>query len=203
MILASVLKLKQNGGGYINNNMQIPNIQSSRELAIIDASIQILTFCSHRNPFARRYLIQIKDLRRQLSPLPSSEPSPNSGGPSISHSSTMSSSASTLDSPEDVVADTTFAPHLNFQNLGVASGSEHGITSRPPTVGPSRTGTFGAASGAYPSSMSPSLDVESWPSTTAGQFGAVTLADLLVDSTTFMLNSDEINPENFWDEMGE
>jgi hypothetical protein len=91
MVLAAVWKLKQTGGGY-----GLPGTydQQARELAAIDASIQILEFCGHRNPFARRYSILIKDLQRKLVSGISTKTSPSSAPPE----SSMSSSASVTDS---------------------------------------------------------------------------------------------------------
>jgi hypothetical protein len=149
MILAAVWKLKQNGGGY-----GLPGAydQQARELAAIDASIQTLEFCGHRNPFARRYSILIKDLQRQLVSGLSTKTSPSSAPPE----SSISSSASVTDS--DPAAESPY-----FQNLRISvDQSNNGLT-----FGSSRT-FVGQAS--Y-SSISPSdMDLEGWP---PGQFGTL------------------------------
>jgi hypothetical protein len=149
MVLAAVWKLKQTGGGY-----GLPGTydQQARELAAIDASIQILEFCGHRNPFARRYSILIKDLQRQLVSGLSTKTSPSSAPPE----SSISSSASVTDS--DPAAESPY-----FQNLRISvEQSNNGLT-----FGSSRT-FVGQAS--Y-SSISPSnMDLEGWP---PGQFGTL------------------------------
>jgi len=148
MILAAVWKLKQNGGGY-----GLPGTyDQARELAAIDSSIQILEFCGHRNPFARRYSILIKDLQRQFVSGISTKTSPSSAPPE----SSMSSSASVTDS--DPAAESPY-----FQNLRISVEQSNNA----PTFGSSRT-FVGRAS--Y-SSISPSnMDLEGWP---PGQFGTL------------------------------
>ncbi|RDL32394.1 Uncharacterized protein BP5553_08850 [Venustampulla echinocandica] len=143
MILAAVWKLKQNRGGY---GMQGPYDQP-RELAAIDASIQILEFCGHRNPFARRYSISIKDLQRQLVSGLSAKPSPGLGsGPPLS---SMSSSASVTDS--DPAAESPY-----FQNLRVSveqSGSAPTIAALRPSFG---------AQTSYTSESPLNISLEGW-----------------------------------------
>jgi hypothetical protein len=146
MILAAVWKLKQNGGAY-----GMPTAYGqTRELAAVDASIQILEFCGQRNPFARRYLIQIKDLQRQITRIQSNEASPNSGP-------FTSSGVSSVGTEPDPVAE-----NPNFQNLMISSEQ-----SSRPTFGLSRT--FTGPGTARPSN----INLEAWPS---GQFGAPSTA---------------------------
>lgn len=139
MILAAVWKLKQNGGwhGFPGRNDQ------ARELAAIDASIQILEVCGHRNPFARRYSILIKDLQRQLVLGTSAKTSPSSAPPL----SSMSSSASVTDS--DPAAESPY-----FQNLRISAEQSSG-----PTLGSSRT-PVGQAS--FPSDSPLNISLEGW-----------------------------------------
>jgi hypothetical protein len=201
MILAAVWKLKQNGGIY-----GLPmTYGQTHELTAIDASIQILEFCGQRNSFARSYLIQIKDLRRQITLITSSEGSPSSG-PFVS--SAMSSSASVTDS--DPVAESP-----GFQNLAISSEQ-----SSRPSLGVSR---MFSESGSYSSASPSNVNVEGWPS---GQFGALTAGNegsaygkpyhekvllhivptytnLRADSTSsFLFSPDEYNTGNFWDGVG-
>jgi hypothetical protein len=158
MILAAVWKLKQNGDGY-----GLPGTydQQARELAAIDASIQILEFCGHRNPFARRYSILIKDLQRQLVLGISTKTSPSSAPPE----SSMSSSASVTDS--DPAAESPY-----FQNLRISVEQSNNST----TFGSSRT-FIGRA---YPSVSPSNMDLEGWP---PGQFG--TLSPGAVDEESY------------------
>jgi hypothetical protein len=151
MILAAVWKLKQNGGGY-----GLPGTyDQARELAAIDASIQILEFCGQRNPFARRYSILIKELQRQLVIGLSSKASPSSAVPD----SSMSSSASVTDSDPAVES-----PY--FQNLRISVEQNSGTP-----MGLSRT-FVGRAS--YPSVSPSNMDLEGWlPS----QFGTLSPGD--------------------------
>lgn len=143
MILAAVWKLKQNGGG-------MPGLyDQSRELAAIDASIQILEFCGHRNTFARRYSILIKDLQRQLVSGLSAKPSPGSA-PSLS---SMSSSAS--ESPY-------------FQNLRISVEQ----SANTPTMGVSRPSFAGQPS--YTSESSLNISLEDW---SPGRFGTLSPGD--------------------------
>jgi hypothetical protein len=148
MILAAVWKLKQNGGVYGLST----TFEQTRELAAIDASIQILEFCSQRNSFARRYLIQIKDLRRQITLIQSNE-SPPSSAPFAS--SAVSSSASVTDSDP-------MAENPNFQNLVISSEQ-----SSRPTFGLSG---MSSGPGSYSSASPSNINLEGWPS---GQFGAL------------------------------
>jgi len=180
MILAAVWRLKQNGSGY-----GLPGTydQQARELAAIDASIQILEFCGHRNPFARRYSILIKDLQRQLLSGMSTKTSPSSGPPE----SSMSSSASVTES--DPTAESAY-----FQNLRISVEQNNS----GPTFASSRTFVGRASS----SSISPSnMDLEGWPS---GQFGTLSsgaVDENLYDPTpSYFLQPDE---HNFWGEMRE
>jgi hypothetical protein len=158
MILATVWKLNQNGGGY---GLQ-GTYDQGRELAAIDASIQILEFCGHRNPFARRYSILIKDLQRKLASGISTKTSPSSGPPE----SSMSSSASVTDS--DPAAESPY-----FQNLRISVEQNN----NGPTFASSRT----YAGRASYSSVSPSnMDLGGWP---PGQFG--TLSPGAVDEESY------------------
>ncbi len=118
----------------------------SRELAAIDASIQILEFCGHRYLFARRYSILIKDLQQQLVLGLSTQASPSSAPPV----SSMSSSASVTDS--DPAAESPY-----FQNLRISVEQSSG-----PTLGLSRA--------SYPSNSPLHIDLEGWP---PGQFGTL------------------------------
>lgn len=148
MILAAVWKLKQNGGGY-----GLPETyDQARELAAIDASIQILEFCGQRNPFARRYSILIKGLQRQLVLGLSTKASPGSAPPV----SSMSSSASVTDS--DPAAESPY-----FQNLRISVEQSDG----GPTLGLSRT-FVGRAS--YASDSPLNINLEDWP---PSQFGTL------------------------------
>ncbi|KAK0106382.1 hypothetical protein ONS96_004014 [Cadophora gregata f. sp. sojae] len=177
MILAAVWKLKQSGGGY---GMLGPYDQS-RELAAIDTSIQILEFCGHRNPFARRYSILIKDLQRQLVSGPAATTSPGSDlGPLLS---SMSSSASITDS--DPVAESPY-----FQNLRISVEQ----SSNAPTMGASRP-SFTAQT----SYTSESLSLEGW---SPGQFGTLSPGneDPYDPTSSFGLQPDE---HNFWSQMKE
>ena len=140
MILAAVWKLKQNGGGY---GLPITYDQT-RELAAIDASIQVLEFCGQRNPFARRYSILIKDLQRQLALVLSTEASPSSAPPV----SSMSSSASVTDL--DPVVESP-----NIQDLRISIEQSSG-----PTLESSRT-FVGRAS--YSSDSPLNINLEGWP----------------------------------------
>jgi hypothetical protein len=146
MILAAVWKLQQGRSGYIRSMTH----GQPRELASIDASIQILEFCGQRNPMARRYLLQIKDLRRQiLIQSQTNEASPSSAPLS---SNAVSSSASLTDS--DPVAD-----NLAFRNLRVSNGQ----TSFSPSI-LSRS----LSANESHSSASPSMNLEGWPSAQYG-----------------------------------
>lgn len=153
MILAAIWKLKQNGGSY---GMPGPYDQS-RELAAIDASIQILEFCGHRNPFARRYSILIKDLQRQLVSGLSAKPSPGSGPPLPS----MSSSASITDS--DPAAESPY-----FQNLRISVEQ----SANAPTMGVSRPSLAGQPS--YTPESSLNISLEGW---SPGQFMTLSPGD--------------------------
>jgi len=152
MILAAVWKLRQNGGGY-----GLPGTydQAREELAAIDASIQTLEFCGQRNPFARRYLILIKDLQRQLILDPSTKASPSSAPPV----SSMSSSASVTDS--DPAAESPY-----FQNMRISAEASSG-----PTLGLSRN-FAGRAS--YASDSPLNINLEGWP---PSQFGRLSPGD--------------------------
>lgn len=152
MILAAVWKLKQNGSVY-----GLPmTYGQTQELATLDASIQILEFCNQRNSFARRYLIQIKDLRRQVTLIQSNEDSPSSGS---FVSSGKASSASVADSDPA-------AENPNFQNLVISSEQ-----SSRPTSGLSRTFSW-----PEPYSFAPpsNINLEGWPS---DQFGALSASN--------------------------
>ena len=139
MILATVWKLKQGGGGY----GMLGTYDQSRELAAIDASIQILELCGQRNPFARKYSILIKNLQRQLVSGLSATTSPSSAPPAPS----ISSSASVTDS--DPAAESSY-----FQNLRISVEQNSG-----PTLGLSRT-FVGRAS--YPSDSPLDINLEGW-----------------------------------------
>jgi hypothetical protein len=154
MILAAVWKLKQSGGGY---GMPGPYDQSL-ELAAIDASIQILEFCGHRNPFARRYSILIKDLQRQLVSGLSATTSPGSGSGSGPPLSSMSSSASVTDSHPA-------AESPCFQNLRISVEQ----SGNAPTMGASRP-SFAAQT----SYASENISLEGW---SPGQFGTLSPGD--------------------------
>jgi hypothetical protein len=150
MILAAVWKLKQSWGYGLPGTYN-----QSRELAAIDASIQILELCGQRNPFARRYSTLIKDLQRQLVSGLSTKASPSSGPPVPS----MSSSASVTDS--DPAAENPY-----FQNLRISVEQSSG-----PTLGLSRT-FVGRAS--YSSDSPLDINLEGWlPS----QFGTLSPGD--------------------------
>jgi hypothetical protein len=146
MILAAVWKQKQNGGG--GYGLPGPHDQT-RELAAIDASIQILEFCGHRNPFARRYSSLIKDLQRQLISGLSVTSSPSSAPPPLS---SMSSTASVIDS------DPASAESSYFQNLRI-SVEQNGGGGGPASLGLSRA-FLGQAS--YPSESSLDVNLEGW-----------------------------------------
>jgi hypothetical protein len=142
MILAAVWKQKQNGGGGYG----LPGPQDqTRELAAIDASIQILEFCGHRNPFARRYSSLIRDLQRQLVSGLSATTSPSSAAP-----------LSSISSPTSVIDSDPATESSYFQNLRISADERSG---GPPAFGLSRT-VFGQAS--YPSESPLDLDLEGW-----------------------------------------
>jgi len=153
MILAAIWKLKQNGGGY---GMPGPYDQS-RELAAIDASNQILEFCGHRNPFARRYSILIKDLQRQLVFGLLAKPSPGLGPPL----SSMSSSTSVTDS--DPVAESPY-----FQNLRISVEQ----SANAPTKEVSRPSFTGQS--LYTSETSLNFNLEDW---SPARFGTLSPGD--------------------------
>ncbi|PVH68293.1 hypothetical protein DL98DRAFT_522844 [Cadophora sp. DSE1049] len=177
MILAVVWKLKQSGGGY---GISGPSDQSL-QLAAINTSIQILEFCGHRNPFARRYSILIKDLQRQLVSGLSATISPGSGlGPPLS---SMSSSASVTDSGP--VAESPY-----FQNLRISVEQSGNV----PTMGASRPSFTPQTS--Y---TSESLSLEGW---SPGRFGTLSPGDEdpYDPTSSFGLQPDE---HNFWSQMKE
>ncbi|CZR68177.1 uncharacterized protein PAC_18076 [Phialocephala subalpina] len=176
MILAAVWKLKQNGSGY---GLPGPNDQA-RELAAIDASIQTLEFCGHRNPFARRYSSLIKNLQRQLVLGLSAKTSPSSAPPL----SSISSSASVTDS--DPAAESSY-----FRNMRISVEQSNGST-----LGLSRT-FVGQAS--YPSESPSNINLEDW---SPSQFGTLSPGDedLYEPTSFFALNPHE---HNFWGEMKE
>ncbi|KAH6706423.1 hypothetical protein BKA61DRAFT_138675 [Leptodontidium sp. MPI-SDFR-AT-0119] len=180
MILAAVWKLKQSGGGY---GMPRPHDQS-RELAAIDASIQILEFCGHRNPFARRYSILIKDLQRQLVSGLSATTSPgSSSGPPLT---SMSSSASVTDS--NPAAESPY-----FQNLRISVEQ----SGNAPTMGASRPSFTPQTS--YTSESPLNISLEGW---SPGRFGALSPGDEdpYDPTSSFELQPDE---HNFWSQMKE
>ena len=151
MILAAAWKLKQNGGDY-----EFPGTSDqARQLATINASIQILNFCGQRNPFARRYSILIKDLQQQLVLGASTKASSDSAPPF----SFMSSSASVIDS--DPAAE---SPYMQNLRISVEQSSS-------PPLGLSRT-SVGRLS--YPSDSPLNINLESWP---PDQFGTLGLGD--------------------------
>jgi hypothetical protein len=113
MVLAAAWKLKQNGSGY---GLAGPN-DPARELGSIESSIQVLDFCGHRNPFARRYSSLIKDLRRQLvGGLQVSSATTTPG--SVPPLSSLSSSASVADS-----GTTSESPHFEDLRISVEQSS--------------------------------------------------------------------------------
>ncbi|KAH8598368.1 hypothetical protein B0O99DRAFT_614968 [Bisporella sp. PMI_857] len=140
MILAAVWKLKQNEGAY-----GFPGIyDQARELAAIDASIQVLEFCGQRNPFARRYSVLVKELQRQLAlGLPvNTFPNSTPPVPFISHSVSMTDSGPTAEVP-------------CIQSPGISVEQSSG-----PTLGLLRA-TVERAS--YSSDSSLNINLESWP----------------------------------------
>jgi hypothetical protein len=198
MTLAAVWKFKQS-----ENGPRLPNTQGQlRELTAIDAAIQTLEFCGHRNPFARRYLILIKDLRRQLASVQLSVDSPSSR-PSMS---------STVSSVSTVTLSDTVAEGLNIQDMTPS------IEQSGPMFGMPRS-SFGGR-GSYSSASPLDMNMDNWP---PRQFGTMYQDDgestygesspficrldpcfdtnLYADSMSSML----INPDeqNFWNEMRE
>jgi hypothetical protein len=148
MTLAAVWKIKQIGG---IGGSPAATFEPTHELVTIDASIQILEFCGQRNPFARRYLIQIKELRRQLALVQSSEAPP--APPLFASSSTSGTDATmVMESP-------------NFQSLAISSeqSSQSGSAF-------SRTFT---TPGSLSSGLTSDLNLENWP---ADQFGPMSAA---------------------------
>lgn len=131
----------------------------SRELAAIDASIQILEFCGHRNPFARRYSILIKDLQRQLVSGLSATTSPgSSSGPPVT---SMSSSASVTDS--NPAAESPY-----FQNLRISVEQ----SGNAPTMGAPRPSFTPQTS--YTSESPLNISLEGW---SPGRFGTLSPGD--------------------------
>jgi len=150
MTLAAVWKIKQNGG--VGGSPAATPFEPTHELASIDASIQILEFCGQRNPFARRYLIQIKELRRQI-PLTQSSEAPTAPPPFASSSSTSGTDATmTVESP-------------NFRGLA--------ISSEPSSQSSSVFSRNFATPGSLSSGVTSDLNLENWP---ADHFGPMSAA---------------------------
>lgn len=137
MILAVVSKAKQNGNVY-GSPMPYGQIP---EFTAIDSAVQAIELSAHRHTWARRYLIQIKELQRQLI-------SPHSNG---STPSSMPSTSSPISS--SVVAadfDRTMEKNTSFQNLVISNESASTYTA-------GSSGPFGQ------SSTGPmTMDLDAW-----------------------------------------
>lgn len=188
MIVATVWERKQFEG--------VDNLSSkygkSDELATIDASIQVLELCGQRNSFARRYLVQIKDLRQQLALFQSSEASSNFEPftPSV-----MSSSTSATDSNQ--VAENP----PSFENLAIASDQNLAFSSRRDNR--SILSTRSSGPGSSLTDSSPGIDFDGWPSS---QFEALSTGNTGFAHnfpSSFSSSPDDFISSDFWDRIGE